>query len=75
MSCSPAVAAIVQDAKIDTVSTAEAETLLSEYAVLSDSEKDSVRTSVVTQIFPLFFGQDAILATSSEYEAQRQVPW
>ncbi|GLB13082.1 hypothetical protein AtubIFM61612_000481 [Aspergillus tubingensis] len=75
MSCAAVIAAIVQGANVDTSTTPTIEDVLSKYAALSEDEKGSVRASYLAQVFPLFFGENAIFRESDGYDTQRQVPW
>lgn len=54
---------------------AEAEVLLTRFEGLWADEKDAARGSVVENIFLLTFGDNAAVEGSTEYEAQRKVPW
>ncbi|GKZ16881.1 hypothetical protein AbraIFM66951_006374 [Aspergillus brasiliensis] len=75
MSYAAAIAAIVQGANLDALTGGKVEDLLSKYAEFPENEKETVQASYLAEIFPLFFGANAIFQTSNEYDAQRQVPW
>ncbi|KAL4907268.1 hypothetical protein BDW74DRAFT_176049 [Aspergillus multicolor] len=48
--------------------------LLNQYAGLSTSTQDNARSSFVAKVFPLVFGDKALVRGSSDYETQRQLP-
>lgn len=75
MSCATDIAAIVHGQNVDALTTAKIEDLLSKYAALPEDEKNNQRASYLAHVFPLLFGENAILQASDEYDSQRQVPW
>ncbi|PYH88761.1 6-hydroxy-D-nicotine oxidase [Aspergillus ellipticus CBS 707.79] len=75
MDVSSPIATTTGSPSLDKLDNPEVETLLSKYATLSASEKDTFRASLASQNFVLLFGKNAILETSDEYESQRRVPW
>ncbi|OGM44466.1 hypothetical protein ABOM_006938 [Aspergillus bombycis] len=75
MASLPSVAAIVNGANLNPSNIPQVEVLFAQFASLSPAEKDNERGSFVDKVFPLFFGENAVVDGSSAYEAQRQVPW
>lgn len=75
MAALPSVAAIVNGANLDPKNIPQVETLFEQFTNLSPTERDNERGSFMEKVFPLFFGENAVVDGSSAYEAQRQVPW
>ncbi|KAB8274993.1 6-hydroxy-D-nicotine oxidase [Aspergillus minisclerotigenes] len=75
MAALPSVAAIVNGANLDPKNIPQVETLFEQFTNLSPTERDNERGSFVEKVFPLFFGENAVVDGSSAYEAQRQVAW
>lgn len=50
-------------------------TYLSEFAALSDTEKDNRRLNVADLVFPLVFGEDAIINTSPTFSQFSETTW
>lgn len=53
----------------------EAEALLSKFAALSESEKDAARASTIEKVFPLAFGEDAVIESSPVFDIHYRFHW
>ncbi|KAF8866921.1 6-hydroxy-D-nicotine oxidase [Acephala macrosclerotiorum] len=49
--------------------------LLTTFASLSEDEKDAQRGVMIEKVFPLTFGDEAVLANASGYKELREKPW
>lgn len=53
----------------------EAVTHLTKFASLSEDEKDAQRGVTIEKVFPLAFGDNAILENAAGYQELREKPW
>ncbi|KAL2814270.1 hypothetical protein BJX63DRAFT_442530 [Aspergillus granulosus] len=54
---------------------AEVEAVLSDFAGLPEEKKGAARASLLAKIFPLVFGENALVEGSASYEENRTQPW
>jgi len=55
--------------------SAHVEACLAEYDNLSATQKDAARGSVIEKVFPLAFGEDAVIEGSPKYGELKAIPW
>ena len=53
----------------------EAQELLSQFSDLTETQKVAARTGVIAKVFPLVFGEDAAIESSSRFEQLRKSSW
>lgn len=69
------VAWIIEFVGFSLLAKEEAKIHLSKFADLSAVEKDAARSSVIETIFPLAFGENAVIEGSANLEELLNYPW
>ncbi|KAE8348188.1 hypothetical protein BDV28DRAFT_153112, partial [Aspergillus coremiiformis] len=75
MTSLPTAAAILAAADLPASHKDQAQALLDQFATLPPKERETERATFAARGFSLFFGENAAIDGSPDYEAQRQVQW
>jgi len=69
------VTSILKILDITQANRKEAEAILDKFVTLKDEEKKVVRSATIEKLFPLVFGENALVPTSANFEELKKSTW
>jgi hypothetical protein len=75
MSPPSTVSSILELVDIPSNNRKDAEALLNNFVTLKEEQKKNTRSAAIQRLFPLVFGENASVETSSNFEELKKSPW